>query len=1020
MSDHTKMMKRLLLPALISSALAIPAQANTIRIMGPSDEQAAPSPYTPSSVQQPYASENRYGPTTHQETLWSIASRYRPNDQISIYQVIGAIFRNNPQAFEQNNIHGLVPGSILTIPTLSQIQRESVDAVKQRLEADKGQIARVAANKPKPVPAKAPAPAVVKAEPAPAPKAAPKAEPKPASRPVQEPVQEPVQKSVQETEQKAAQPTVSADETARSLIPQKPKALQDQLDASDEQMTKLLESNHLLRVRLAEMQHEVAALKNQISDDEQLREQIKGFIEQQKALQQAKPTEPELTTFDRIIDNPLALAAMALIPGGLLAALAAFLLWGRKKEEEEPLDALEAPHDDETAMVPSPVDNEVVPNLALGDDDDLDDLFSDDDPLFSNDTDNKSDLDDELFEMESGFGPSSISVKGDEEAIGLEDMERALDEIEQKADLSSDEALAAMWEKSLQVEDDEDGFDLSFDSDALDLDRPDAFSPDLADDLPKETAARRPEVEPDQENLISQDDLDSLFDSFVADDMDDAFDKPAAFDNPAAAADSDALKREEDDRAQQAAIDQALAEAEDMFSLSSQDDIDDLFSANSTSLLDELMDEEEDDALTSDITLEEDSTALLDELLGDLEDDDFPSTSIALEENSTELLDELMADLDEDDDDASTLDWPEMDDPEFESPSAPMNADFERDLRDAYQQGEQPGVASDVNAETKLESQPAEGNASENAVQADIPLAAPVAAAATAIAVDEVLADELFTQVTERDLTVSDSVESTPSLDQPEPDIASEPDIEPAPAPVQEPEPEPELEPEGSFDVDTSAFTVESESQHDNAFVSDEDMFVPESTFAPESEPELVPEPAVAEGYVAEDPVAESVAEPVVEQAVEPVSVDADAEQESELAEMPAQPEVTETADIEPDVLPQTEASEPVPATPYGSDDEQAELEALLAASFTEEDAAAMDPSVGMTVEQLLESLDVNAPLDLSDYPEFDEEAAMNAPDAELDDTPQMDVSPDEEQAVFDNIVRQLQQAAEAAERPQT
>ncbi|GAL08694.1 Mlr2412 protein [Photobacterium aphoticum] len=302
---------------------------------------------------------------------------------------------------------------------------------------------------------------------------------------------------------------------------------------------------------------------------------------------------------------------------------------------------------------------------------------------------------------------------------------------------------------------------------------------------------------------------------------------------------------------------------------------------------------------------------------------------------------------------------------------------------------------------------------------------APVAAAATAIAVDEVLADELFTQVTERDLTVSDSVEATPSLNQPEPDIASEPDLESAPAPVQEPEPEPELEPEGSFDVDTSAFTVESESQHDDAFVSDEDMSVPESAFAPEPEPALAPEPAVAEGYVFEDPVvedlvAESVAEPVVEQAVEPVSVDADAEQESELAEMPAQPEVTETADIEPDVLPQTEASEPVPATPYGSDDEQAELEALLAASFTEEDAAAMDPSVGMTVEQLLESLDVNAPLDLSDYPEFDEEAAMNAPDAELDDTPQMDVSPDEEQAVFDNIVRQLQQAAEAAERPQT
>ncbi|MFP3344577.1 FimV/HubP family polar landmark protein, partial [Halomonas sp. SIMBA_159] len=47
-----------------------------------------------------------YGPTGENETLWSIASRYKPNDSVSIYQVLGAIFRANPNAFTDSNIHG--------------------------------------------------------------------------------------------------------------------------------------------------------------------------------------------------------------------------------------------------------------------------------------------------------------------------------------------------------------------------------------------------------------------------------------------------------------------------------------------------------------------------------------------------------------------------------------------------------------------------------------------------------------------------------------------------------------------------------------------------------------------------------------------------------------------------------------------------------------------------------------------------------------------------------------------------
>ena len=54
-------------------------------------------------------------------------------------------------------------------------------------------------------------------------------------------------------------------------------------------------------------------------------------------------------------------------------------------------------------------------------------------------------------------------------------------------------------------------------------------------------------------------------------------------------------------------------------------------------------------------------------------------------------------------------------------------------------------------------------------------------------------------------------------------------------------------------------------------------------------------------------------------------------------------------------------------------------------------------------------------PLNLNEFPEFDEEAAFNDPEAESLDEIASPLPEDEEQAALENIVRQLQQAAEAA-----
>ncbi len=79
--------------------------------------------------------QNRiYGPTTDEETLWSIAKYNRPNHQVSIHQTVLAIYHLNPQAFEDHNIHGLIPGSTLRLPRLEQVQKESTAEAKRIIE----------------------------------------------------------------------------------------------------------------------------------------------------------------------------------------------------------------------------------------------------------------------------------------------------------------------------------------------------------------------------------------------------------------------------------------------------------------------------------------------------------------------------------------------------------------------------------------------------------------------------------------------------------------------------------------------------------------------------------------------------------------------------------------------------------------------------------------------------------------------------------------------------------------------
>ena len=74
-----------------------------------------------SALAKPVEPKMDYGPVQEGETLWSIAQRMRPNDQVSMDQMMIAIQAINPEAFIDGNINRLKRGAVLRIPSSDQL-----------------------------------------------------------------------------------------------------------------------------------------------------------------------------------------------------------------------------------------------------------------------------------------------------------------------------------------------------------------------------------------------------------------------------------------------------------------------------------------------------------------------------------------------------------------------------------------------------------------------------------------------------------------------------------------------------------------------------------------------------------------------------------------------------------------------------------------------------------------------------------------------------------------------------------
>ena len=107
---------------------ASPEQASTALVIRTADAAAPGSPRPASSHT---ADGSTYGPVRPTDTLWAIASRFRPDDSISVHRMMLAFVEANPQAFDRGNVNGLNAGVILRIPVRDEIGLDDRAAVAE-------------------------------------------------------------------------------------------------------------------------------------------------------------------------------------------------------------------------------------------------------------------------------------------------------------------------------------------------------------------------------------------------------------------------------------------------------------------------------------------------------------------------------------------------------------------------------------------------------------------------------------------------------------------------------------------------------------------------------------------------------------------------------------------------------------------------------------------------------------------------------------------------------------------------
>ncbi|HEX5792731.1 MAG TPA: FimV/HubP family polar landmark protein, partial [Rheinheimera sp.] len=113
----------LVVAVLVNFPSSVLAQESTTKIRGPRSTDAPPAPLT-------------LGPLSPSDTLWRVAERIKPEGNLSLYQVMYALYLKNPNAFIESNLNHLRPGAVLVLPSLQEMQQVDVNTARQKSEQD--------------------------------------------------------------------------------------------------------------------------------------------------------------------------------------------------------------------------------------------------------------------------------------------------------------------------------------------------------------------------------------------------------------------------------------------------------------------------------------------------------------------------------------------------------------------------------------------------------------------------------------------------------------------------------------------------------------------------------------------------------------------------------------------------------------------------------------------------------------------------------------------------------------------
>ena len=594
-----------------------------------------------------YGAQSRsIGPIKPTDTLWRIAVKVRPDNSVSIYQVMQALYNKNPNSFLEQNLNHMQSGSYLKIPTLAEIRRVNPQLAKQRSEQDdelwekkkNGTLTQAEINS--------------------------------AQTQVTQARKADVDEAKKELQQELK--AIKTDQ-GNKLV-----ELQQQFKSSVSNVEEILVENNNLKKQLTGISNELEKVRLQLSQDSEIQQQLKELIVKQNeiiAQQKLKDAEQENEfSFAALLSNPLVLILLMTIPALLI--IFAVVMWLRKRgnnQEPEsnndefisqapaytdPLDEMPEPTLDE-APAPDPLDdlsvqldenmddvlldevefNDDLDDDSLLDQDELESLLNDD-VVFEDENTESDELD--VFMQQDFDSPDeddtgdAINLDESDDILSADDLDSLLDEEDDDAlpdepKGESNDDMAALSEElaeegedfdidDLLDENNEQATDTSADDDEFDID-------DLLD-------AEQPA------NVESKDaDIDSLVDEDDEFDIDDLLDVEQPANVESKGADIDSLVDEDGEFDIDDLLDaeQSATEAQ-----TEEPNIDSLVDEDDEVDIDELLDAEQ--PTTEAQTEEPDIDSLIDEDevdIGDVLDTEQPESDVHDSEIDHALADSI-------------------------------------------------------------------------------------------------------------------------------------------------------------------------------------------------------------------------------------------------------------------------------------------------------------------------------------------------------------------------------------------